>query len=898
MALACFLTDCSCSPVTITPPRVPEGGRALSIAVTSNDERRLLVATETGGLFRTFNGGESWQHLGGLPNFYTVDVAIASLAPDIMIATARSMYRVVNDGGIWRSTDGGGTWTQPAGSMPPPGPGCPSRPSAYGISHMPLSRTFYVGTDCGVASSHDNGATWSHFVLDPAATGFDSAQHRVRSLLVINRSAGVAAADRGIFFLGAGGAWAPANIPATPGRVPVPHAFASPWWSGSTSIFFHASGGDEKIWSSTDGGASWTPVPAPSVNNREAFVRIGRSLEGDDAKFEVYIGDGRDFHRQTFTLSPLEGSGGWTKIQTDHVDPSDVAFDLELRVPILLASDGGVHVTTDRGASWTLTGTAYDGFNALQVAEITGQQVTGPSPHLDLYYATQDNGIKASPDGGQTWPRNAGGEGRHLRTDPTSVDHQGTRVTGGRNDSPRNYQSPPHFESVSGWPSAPNGNEPEGSEAPFLIAGDTYLQPAFDNSVTPPRFDYYLTNSAGALWAKVFTLPLRPKGPSTIVGPVADPTVYQGVERGSFGDGTRYGLMRASGLAGTATVRRADSVGMGAVGSLRVPIARYIVFGVDPRNPDHLLAPDIEAEEMKFSANGGRTWFPLTALTEAVTDSGRYLFHRSDQSLASVIAWDPYDACSILVGTIQNGIIRSTDGGRTWAPIEGTRPVTWISSFYFPPTGQVWISTNGRSLWRLDIDRRTDSDPARCPFPGTPGRLPVDTVVVADPTAGTPRAFGGLEDEAVCPRCAVIAVRGGWITDYEAAGDTLRGVTITGGTIAQVDRSGREVPLAVPNAYATGEPRPAPSDARRLGASRRIRGLVVEGSLIRFVIAARDELPFGPTREPALVVTALAGSASQVLTGESVRVSGSGFLAGQPVRILFDGAEAAAPVQV
>src|SRR5262249_6388003 len=135
--------------------------------------------------------------------------------------------------------------------------------------------------------------------------------------------------------------------------------------------------------------------------------------------------------------------------------PSDVAFDLELRTPILLASDGGVHRTADAGASWTLTGGGFGGFVALQINEITGQTVTGTKPHLDLYYSTQDNGIKASPDGGQTWPANSGAEGRHIRTAPTSDDHNATRVTGGRTDDPNNYQAEPHFQNVRAWPSAP-----------------------------------------------------------------------------------------------------------------------------------------------------------------------------------------------------------------------------------------------------------------------------------------------------------------------------------------------------------------------------------------------------------------------------------------------------------
>ena len=52
-----FSAGCTSSPVKIAPPRVAQGGRALSIAVVSNNDQRMVVATETGGLFRTFDWG-------------------------------------------------------------------------------------------------------------------------------------------------------------------------------------------------------------------------------------------------------------------------------------------------------------------------------------------------------------------------------------------------------------------------------------------------------------------------------------------------------------------------------------------------------------------------------------------------------------------------------------------------------------------------------------------------------------------------------------------------------------------------------------------------------------------------------------------------------------------------
>ena len=79
-----------------------------------------------------------------------------------------------------------------------------------------------------------------------------------------------------------------------------------------------------------------------------------------------------------------------------HLDPADTAFTPGHTEPLMLATDGRVHLTKDQGKQRTLTGSNAGGFVALQVGEITGRQLGGSSPHLDLYYGTQDNGIKGS----------------------------------------------------------------------------------------------------------------------------------------------------------------------------------------------------------------------------------------------------------------------------------------------------------------------------------------------------------------------------------------------------------------------------------------------------------------------------------------------------------------------
>ncbi len=137
------------------------------------------------------------------------------------------------------------------------------------------------------------------------------------------------------------------------------------------------------------------------------------------------------------------------------------------------------------------------------------------------------------------------------------------------------------------------------------------------------------------------------------------------------------------------------------------------------------------------------------------------------------------------------------------------------------------------------------------------------------------------------------------------ARDSVSGLAISGGTISQVDRTGREIPLVVPNEYRPGEGRLEGRVAGRwLRESRRVRALVLEGSRLRLVIASSEELPFAPPRTPMLYVFSASrtGVPSAVEPGTSLRVIGTDFVSAsrreELVRILMDGQAVAQGVQV
>jgi len=862
---------CSQSDVTIAPPRVPEAGRAVSIAVNQSNKKNLIVATESGGLFRTYDGGQSFQHLDGFPTYSPVDVAFASTNPDIVIATAIDDFRAESGGGIWRSTDDGASWSRPGGWPPNVSSTCTARPAARGISHMPLSTVFYVATDCGIAVSSDNGANFSMVVLD-------SARPVVRSVLVVNRTTGVAADDNRLWNLHTGN-WTPVSVGPAGSSISI-HALASPWWADASIFYFAAS--DRNVYFSHDAGVTWTQADTPRDSiNREVFIRTARGLDGDPTHVDLYFGTGvRLFRQAVTTVVPGGHQADWRELNSDHSDPADVAFSPGNEVAIMLATDGGVHITSDSGKNWKLTGSGYGGYNALQIGEITGRVVNAPTTHLELYYATQDNYFRGSFDGGHTWPGLIDGEGAYLSADDANPNHLASpvslRLCGTTCDillSNANFDNTTPFHN-------PPADTSDRVGPPFELVGDAYLQ-SVESPGPPLSAKYSLTTSNGAAWSPSFSLAFRPKGRLHFAGSLANPVAYVAVERPST-----IGLFRAANLAGQPVVRRADSTGLGSLGQLFTAQARHAVFGVDPAKADHLLAADVIDGRMKASSDGGLSWYPLSALTKAVTDTGKFLGADANmqRSFATTIAWDPTNSCHILVGTMQNGVIRSADGGQTWNRVPGSDAVTWISSFYFPPTGQVWMSAYGRSLWTLSVDRQPPTS-GRCTFPPPPNGLPNPNPVImslANPP-GPQRPFTGLNDSLVCPTCTLIAVHNGRITDLSLEGTRLTGIGISDGLIDQRSRAGSGVPLSVPNSYVSRE---TPRLRRILGDqsldSRSLRALLVSGDQLIGLVMSQNELPLPASRAPLVSLTGAKRASLQSVAqiGDSVVVRGYDFLPG------------------
>jgi len=98
----------------------------------------------------------------------------------------------------------------------------------------------------------------------------------------------------------------------------------------------------------------------------------------------------------------------------------------------------------------------------------------------------------------------------------------------------------------------------------------------------------------------------------------------------------------------TASVYYPAMNGFGSLGINPTMFAWYEVFGVDPSNSSHLIAPDIFNQKIMETHDGGDNWSEIPLLTGAVSDGGRFNFGNWVFPHASAVSFNPEHPTSLL----------------------------------------------------------------------------------------------------------------------------------------------------------------------------------------------------------------------------------------------------------
>lgn len=809
----------------------------------------VLAAGGASGLWQSYDGGRTWESIHSLYAYRIVAVSFCPNDANVIIVTSRFDTRTNRASGIWRSTDKGITWTNIRLSELPPNESerCPVNLGAYSISWIPGTNSVIIGTDCGVAVSHDKGETWSDRLLIPNRAGSVPAPltlpDQVTNVLAISDSRFFASTITGNFYTAdAGTRWWPAtNLPANSTGVAC-------MTSTTPKILFYY-GWNSSLYYSRDLGVTWLPIPTFGIRgNMPHFVKA-ISTPGENFLFDLYIGDGTNLFK--LLLDARNTSGFATAepvaIGISHKDPSDIVFHPATSLPYVLSNDGGIQKPLDEaGMNWEDVGGGRGGLNGLEVKGLAVQNTVGIAERqTDIYYATWHNEVCASLDGGITW-------GPPLTWEAANVEANGPRVT------PSLARTSMH---VTNWaeniymrnyvPAAPL--EPyyrpntRGMYIRFLKKGST------ESILAHIGNDFYFRPVSPSVWNNIYRFtPTESElytinAPSFSNAPDGSLVIYQPFATNEFGiAGEKIRKLKKITVRGTAflprpVVERNPAMnGFSTLGQMQ-EYWEKAVFSSRPDDPRFLIAADVGAFKMKKSTDGGENWRPDETLTALLTDYGRLQFYAlSPYSIpqARVISFNPYNTSEIYIGTEESGIIYSRTGGTSWWRIPGSEKIKLTNAIGYGASGMVYFGSSATGIWKFDSKK----------FVKYPFHFLNDTrILIRDRMSGAVVPIGDLGPDK-CPVCRTYIVQNGSINNLEtdASGNTTIHVTDLNSLYAYFPDTSSHEPLAFrQTAKFKSGVNPAIIKIERSGFI--VKGIVVENGKIKAFITSERKMEKLPT---------------------------------------------------
>jgi photosystem II stability/assembly factor-like uncharacterized protein len=241
-----------------------------------------LYAGSPGQLAKSVDGGVHWTSIAGALHSFLLPRALAvdPVRPD-------RVYLGSEAGGVWRSDNGGRTWQSTAQGLPG---GQSSSITALAVARRP--GTVFAGTEAnGVFKSVDGGASWT-----PANHGLPGGAVQALTLAPSDPRTLYVSLLYGIFRSTDGGAsWTPAGAPG-PAEAPITGLAVDPRDPLTTYA-----GGRTGLFKTTDGGAHWDPLgnfPESEVGalaidpTRSGTVYAGAIATGTDTGGVLRSADG------------------------------------------------------------------------------------------------------------------------------------------------------------------------------------------------------------------------------------------------------------------------------------------------------------------------------------------------------------------------------------------------------------------------------------------------------------------------------------------------------------------------------------------------------------------------------------------------------------------------------
>jgi len=623
----------------------PGLGRITGISVDKTNSNHIIIGGESGGVWRTTNGGGSWAPLND--TFANMSVESAEIDP----SNSSTYYFGTNGGMIFKSTDSGATWN-PLGNV-----GFSSINRI--LIHPTDSNIMFASAQWeGIYRSIDAGTSWQLVVAE--TNGYDVEFSPGNPMTVYASGSGFhKSIDGGATFNTIGGFNNGPKMIGVAASDPTRVYVIEAKFIGPAGVF-------DGLYSSSDTGSSFTKLDHGTLNFF-GYSTTGADLAGQAPSnmdvtvnptnhLEVHIAGiltwrsmdgGVNF---TCTADWTPGNATAANIGYCHADVQILLFE---GTTLYAGTDGGIFKATNTG---NLSATYYTdigtGLGIRQFYKIGISQ----TPNVLVSGGSQDNGTSAytAALGWRDWLGADGFETFIDKNDQNTL--YGTTQNGGLSRSDDGAQTRADLPQPG-----PGGGE---WSTPFE------QHPVLANTIFVGFNFVYKSTDKGENWnaasqdfgGKLDHLKISPSNPQIMYAADSDTgMMYKTVDGGA----TNWATIPAPG---------GNSVNS---------------IAIHPTDPNKVAVASISAENVYVSTDGGATWVSYKKNLPNFN--------------ALAVVWDDNGADALYVG-MNYGIHYIDNNLANWLPYSNNLPNVRISELEInSTTSKIYASSYGRGLWVSQI---------------------------------------------------------------------------------------------------------------------------------------------------------------------------------------------------
>lgn len=632
-------------------------GRLTFILPHPSNPDIIYISAAGGGVWKSTDGGNTWTVLtDGLPTTYSGALAFDPTNPDIIYYGMGELHYCGDcypGDGLFKSTDGGATWTKIA---------LTNEVGSY-ISRIAIRPdnpdVIFVASNQGLARSTDGGSTWNWIFNVNDVNSIVINPNHPDSIFIGVYSRGVYLSTDG------GDNWTQITSLPTSGIGRVELAMHPQHPNYLLASFVDASnGGLYGLYKSTDGGATWTQLPAPDYLYSQGNYDHHVIFHPYDTSI-IFAGGVFPYNSShNGIVRSLDGGATWEDV-TDRspngkVHPDIHFFAWGADTALYVASDGGLWRSYDLGNTWE---NLNENIGAIQFYTVDIK----PDYSGLVLGGTQDNGTAIYYDAwGDDWQNVRGGDGGPvlwLLHAPDSFLTTYIQMSSlkmyewtGSTFQYVSYIGTPWSGDPACWACGPLKSEPTGTQ-PIVYAGTDKVYKSTDGGFT-------WSDISGDLTSGYLV--------SMAISKTSD-TMYVGTSVGellvSFDGGLTWTARTLPDVSGWEDIRD-------------------VWIDPDDASKVYAIITQTYGAKVVYSDDAGVTWTDISGDLPA-----------KPYSLAVEFRTDP-DV--IFVGTLY-GLYYSTDGGTTYTLVNGL-PRTGIMDLDIDTVDNVLVAaTHGRGMWSVDI---------------------------------------------------------------------------------------------------------------------------------------------------------------------------------------------------